>query len=246
MGLVGLTAYHNQTKERVLILHSYNTDFPWVPQVNGGIQQYLKSNPSNVVVRYQYMDLRNHPNCAFYRSAANDARLIIQDWQPQVIIIVDDLGQSLVGVDYLHFKSGVDTNALYDSFATVNSNAGCKDKPQDKDYFGLGNISLSYQPKIIFAGVNGDVKPYGYYEADNVTGIFEHKNPEAIRQAIVDLYNAIPGDKPTSIQVLSDNSGSANSEKDFFENLVGNGVEYAEKIQRLKIQIIKRKPPSFY
>jgi len=65
------------------------------------------------------------------------------------------------------------------------------------------------------------VEPYGYYQADNVKGIFEHKNPDAIRQTILDIYNAIPGtDKPTSVQILSDNSGTAISEKNFFENIL--------------------------
>ncbi|MEP6894984.1 MAG: ABC transporter substrate binding protein [Chloroflexota bacterium] len=223
VAMVGLVANHNQTKSRVLIIQSYNTDFPWVPQVNGGIQQYLKENPSGVVLRYQYMDLRNHPNCDFYRSAANDARLVIQDWQPQVIIIIDDLGQSLVGVNYLHFKPGVDANAMYDKFAAIDAKAGkcASDPTKDKKYFGLGSISMTKQPVIIFGGVNGNsVEPYGYNDADNVTGIFENKNPDAIRQTIVDIYNAIPlaENKPTSIQILSDNSGSAASEKDFFEN----------------------------
>ena len=218
VAFAGLVTSHNQTKSRILIIHSYNLDFPWVPQVNGGIQQYLANNPSDIVIRYQYMDLKNHPSCDFFRSAANDARLLIQDWQPQVIIIVDDLGQSLVGVNYLHFKPGADTSKLYDSFAKIDSNGGCAKNPEDKNYFGLGHISLGYQPTIIFAGVNGDVDRYGYNQADNVTGIFEHKNPAAIRQAVADLYRAMPvGHKPTSIQVLSDNSSSANSETDFFE-----------------------------
>jgi len=246
----GLVTRHNQTKSRILIIHSYNTDFPWVPQVNGGIQQYLANNPSDVVIRYQYMDLKNHPSCDFYRSAANDARLLIRDWQPQIIVIIDDLGQSLVGVNYLHFKPGTDTTGLYDKFAAIDAKpGGCANdtSKNNKDYFGLGNISLPYTPIIIFGGVNGDVDQYGYYQADNVTGIFEHKNPDAIRQTITDIYRASDV-KPTSIQVLSDKSGTANSEKDFFENklpavnlevpLTWKPVEYASTFDEWK-QFIK-------
>lgn len=227
-GLMGLTIYHNQTKERVLIIHSYNTDFPWVLQINGGIQQYLNDHPSNVVIRYQYMDLKNHKSCDFYRSAANDARLIIQNWQPQVIIIMDDLGQSLVGVNYLHFKSNIDTSEFYNDFAGMDAIAGGCDldaSKNNKRFFGLDHLaSKSYQPIIIFGGVNGDVERYHYDAADNVTGVFEHKNANAIRQTIADLYQAIPdGQKPTGIQVLSDRSGSASSERNFFVTQLPKG-----------------------
>jgi hypothetical protein len=169
--IASLATYHNQTKKRILVIHSYYTDFAWVTQVNGGIKQFIAANnrSADAVVRYHYMNLLNHPSCEYYRSAANDARLVNQNWKPQIIIIVDDLGQSLVGVNYLDFKSTADTEKLYDEFAAINAKAGCASDPEkDKDYFGLGNISLPSQPKIIFAGVNGNVEKYGYNEANNL------------------------------------------------------------------------------
>lgn len=228
-----LASYHNNTKKRILIVHSSYTDFPWAPQINGGIQQYVKECAANdtcpdAVIRYHYMDLRRHPTCEFYRSAANDARLVIQNWKPDVVIVVDDIGQSLVGVNYLQFKDGVDTEALYKQFANQAAQGGKCDKDPEKNdpsYFGLGQTSMANPPAVVFAGVNGDVDKYGYYQATNVTGIFEHKNPEAILQTIADLYRASSeNNKPTSIQVLSDNSAVAASEKDFFENKLPAGI----------------------
>lgn len=226
IALAGLTTRYNQTKKRILVIHSYNTDFPWVLQINGGIDQYLEENPADVVVRYHYMNLRNHPTCVFYRSAANDARLVIQNWQPDVIIVVDDIGQSLVSVNYLHYndellaKDNVTTSELYKQFANQAAKGGKCDEDSSKNnptYFGIGHIELTNQPVVIFAGVNGkDDKKYGYVYATNVTGIFENKNANAIIQTIADIYRAAPN-KPTSIQVLSDNSAVAASEKDFFE-----------------------------
>ena len=226
IALAGVTTYHNQTKKRILVIHSYNTDFPWVLQINGGIEQYLEENPAEVVVRYHYMDLRNHPTCEFYRSAANDARLVIQNWQPEVIIVVDDIGQSLVSVNYLQFNeekladANITTSKLYERFAKQAAEGGkCKDDDAKNNptYFGIGHIALANQPVVIFAGVNGkDEEKYGYVYATNVTGIFENKNANAIIQTIEDIYR-VASNKPTSIQVLSENSNAATSEEDFFK-----------------------------
>ncbi|MBU0481120.1 MAG: hypothetical protein KKG47_08460 [Proteobacteria bacterium] len=39
--------------------------------------------------------------------------------------------------------------------------------------------------QIVFAGVNGSIEPYGYYKANNVTGIVERKQVKAIREVIL-------------------------------------------------------------
>lgn len=57
---------------------------------------------------------------------------------------------------------------------------------------------------IVFAGVNGSVKPYGYDTANNVTGIFEHKQLQAVKESIMALESkkTIPNTTPTLIYVL--------------------------------------------
>ncbi len=225
--IFGIVAYHNQTKPRVLVIHSYNTDFTWVNDVNGGIKQYMAKaggDASRVIVRYHYMDLRNHKTCDFYRSALNDAKLVIQDFKPQVIIIVDDIGQDLVGSQYLDFKPGFNFEKLYDSIAKRTADRDCPKRfataAEAREFFNIGHISMNPNPTIIFAGVNGDVDNYGYYDANNVAGIFERKNFTAIYQTIEDIYRASPEDhKPVSIQILSDNSSTALAELPLFESL---------------------------
>ncbi len=41
--------------------------------------------------------------------------------------------------------------------------------------------------KIVFAGINGSIEPYGYDQADNVTGIVERKQVQAIKEVILML-----------------------------------------------------------
>lgn len=49
--------------------------------------------------------------------------------------------------------------------------------------------------KIVFAGVNGSISPYGYDKADNVTGILERKQFDAIKEMISIIH-----DKKDSLQ----------------------------------------------
>ena len=222
-----VTQIYSQSKKRVLVIHSYNTDFAWVNQVNRGIKDTMAKNAEEmryVTVRYHYMDLRNHKSCDFYRTAINDVRLVIQNWKPHAIIIVDDIGQALVGTSYLKFAGGTVPNDLYDQLAETIATRDCPGKLEPgkaREFLNLKQVSLDLQPYIIFAGVNGDVDQYSYYQAENVAGIFEWKNLGAIRQTIEDIYNASPDDlKPKFVRILSDNSSSAASEQWFFQKLM--------------------------
>ncbi len=78
-----------------------------------------------------------------------------------------------------------------------------------KDYVGDGM-------EIIFAGVNGSVKPYGYEGAPNVTGIYERKPVQALVELIY-LINRYQH-KPTSVVFVSDKSGSAQHDAERMES----------------------------
>ena len=226
--LIVVVEIYNQSKKRVLVIHSYNTDFAWVNQVNRGIKDkmmQISEQTRYVTIRYQYMDLRNHRSCDFYRTAINDANLVIKNWQPQVIIIVDDIGQTLVGSSYLKFAEGVDAGDLYARLAKSITDRDCPGRfdtgKESQEFFNLRPISLPMQPYIVFAGVNGDVDQYGYYQAENVAGVFEWKNMDSIRQTLEDVYQASPDNlKPKAVQILSDRSTTAESEKWFFSKLL--------------------------
>src|SRR4051812_7902232 len=91
---------------KVLVIHSYNTDLPWVGDVNAGIDRALAAHPASMQVRRHYMNLLSHPDCNHFRLAAEDARLAIDDWRPDAIVLVDDLAQALVGFPALHWRPG--------------------------------------------------------------------------------------------------------------------------------------------
>lgn len=207
---------HKQGRSQVLMVHSYNTDLEWVKQIDRGIARYWENNRSSVVVRRHYMDLKNHKDCNFYRKAANDVKLVIDEWQPNVVILADDLAQALVGSTYLNFNREINQSEFYDQIASNLASGLCPDK--DKDFFFLKHSEAAKKVTLVFAGVNGDVTDYGYRMADNVTGIFENKNYNAIWETIRDLNASLAEDQRfTSIQLLSDASATAKSEQSLYE-----------------------------
>lgn len=92
--------YEVSRKPRVLILHSYGTDYSWVTQVSEGIDRILADKPYSV--RWHYMDTKRHPDAAFMVRAGQAARDVIEQWQPTVIVTVADNAQALVGRGYVN------------------------------------------------------------------------------------------------------------------------------------------------
>ncbi|MBF0203396.1 MAG: hypothetical protein HQK67_03580, partial [Desulfamplus sp.] len=91
-------------KPRILVMHSYHTDYPWVIQMDEGIRRVFEGH-QDITVRHYYMDLKNQTSDDFKRTAASTAQLTIKNWKPDVLIIADDIGQKLVGTQYLNDPS---------------------------------------------------------------------------------------------------------------------------------------------
>ncbi|MBF0228014.1 MAG: hypothetical protein HQK63_00225 [Desulfamplus sp.] len=91
-------------KPRIMIMHSYHTDYPWVIQMDEGIRRIFE-NRQGITLRHHYMDLKNHTDDDFKRTAEATAHITIKNWKPDVLIIADDIGQQLVGMKYLNDPS---------------------------------------------------------------------------------------------------------------------------------------------
>lgn len=209
--LARLVLSHQQEQTRVLVVHSYNIDLAWVNDVDDGINRALADagRTTALNVRRHYMDLRNHPDCNFYKNAASDVRFTIDDWKPEVLILVDDLAQALVGFDQLDLKSGTDRAALAAELNRFLAGDICD--PPDLSFFGLDNPASDPAVKVVFAGVNGGVARYGYDQADNVSGIFEHKNYEALIQTLQALAAGYDG-PVNGVMMLNDTSETGYTE----------------------------------
>lgn len=62
--------------------------------------------------------------------------------------------------------------------------------------------------KIVFSGVNGGVEPYGFVGASNVTGIFERKDFQALKEALLALRWRRNATGPLRIMHIGDTSTS--------------------------------------
>jgi ABC-type uncharacterized transport system substrate-binding protein len=83
---------------RILIVHSYNDDFDWVQGVNKGIQANLIAGQE---YRIFYMDTKRHPSLEWKKKAARQAMALLEAYQPQVVITVDDNAQYFFARDYV-------------------------------------------------------------------------------------------------------------------------------------------------
>ncbi|TRZ57452.1 MAG: hypothetical protein D4S02_13695 [Rhodocyclaceae bacterium] len=171
LGSLAVFLWINQTRPRVLILHSYGTDYTWVRDVNIGLKRVLDGKPF-FAIRWHYMDLKRYPWPEYKKSAGLRARRAIEDFAPDVVIAIDDDAQKYAAMHY------------------------------------VGHPRI----KIVFAGINGSIEPYGYDKASNVAGILERKQLSAVRLAINDAGIKGPGGQPPRILLIGDTSESVKSD----------------------------------
>ena len=93
----------NLSKPRILVLHSYNLDFSWVRDINIGIQRVLKKKPYSI--RWHYMDTKRNPSAEYKEKAGKNAIKAINQWNPNIIIAVDDNAQKFVAMHFINNDS---------------------------------------------------------------------------------------------------------------------------------------------
>ncbi len=212
--MIVLVWKHNADKPRIFIVHSYNTDLSWVKSIDEGLDLQLRDSHPSAQVRRHYMDLKNHNGCNFRRRSAHDVLFAIKEWQPDYLLLVDDLAQQLVGAHYLDYSSN---RYPEESLAQELFRRDCPD--QDANFYQETYVTDPSQlPDIIFAGVNYSVAPYGYFDAVNVQGIYEHKNFKALADTLEDLQESCGGAEAIAIQPLNDFSQTARRESDNYKS----------------------------
>lgn len=81
-------------KPRILILHSYHSEYSWVSEVNEGIKRIFTDKP--YTIRWHYMDTKRHPDEHFIQRATYTAQQVIEQWRPNVVITIADNAQQVV------------------------------------------------------------------------------------------------------------------------------------------------------
>jgi hypothetical protein len=97
----GFTAWFKLTQPRVLVLHSYKPDYSWTRDVDIGLRRVLEPQ-LRYKVHWHYMDTKNHPEPEFKQRAAALARRAIDNFNPHLIIAVDDDAQEHVAMHFVN------------------------------------------------------------------------------------------------------------------------------------------------
>jgi len=103
--IIVIVVIFNFNKPRVMILHSYNTDYSWTNDVNVGLKRVM-DKWTNYSVIWHYMDTKNHTDQEWLQRAGIIARQTIDQWQPHVLIAIDNAAQDVVAQYYVD-KPGI-------------------------------------------------------------------------------------------------------------------------------------------
>jgi ABC-type uncharacterized transport system substrate-binding protein len=114
-------------KPRILILHSYATDYAWVRDVSVGVKRALEKKSYSL--RWHYMDTKRHPEKEYMERAGATARRIIREWEPHVVIAIDDDAQKFAAQ---YFNNDPFIKIVY---------AGVGSEPKDYGYDKARNVT---------------------------------------------------------------------------------------------------------
>ncbi len=92
----------NLEKPRVFIVHSYDLDYSWVRDINTGLERVLLKYP--YTIKYFYMNTKRNPDKEYIEKVGKIAREMINDWQPDILIAIDDNAQEFVAKHFLNHK----------------------------------------------------------------------------------------------------------------------------------------------
>lgn len=101
VSFVALLGFFNETKPRILVLHSSGERSPWAQEVDRGMRDALQANRRPVTVEWMYMDVAASHAGRETGSAQAEARRAIAREDPAVLIAVDDEANQLVARDYV-------------------------------------------------------------------------------------------------------------------------------------------------
>lgn len=123
-----LFGWYNMTKPRILVLHSYDPDYAWTRDVNIGLNREF-TDRYRYQLNWYYMDTKRHPSAAFRKTAGIAARNAIKQFDPDVLIAIDDDAQEFAA------KYFVNDSHMKIVFAGINK------KAEDYGYDKASNVT---------------------------------------------------------------------------------------------------------
>ena len=146
--------------KKVLVLHSYHQGYEWVSTISRGIKRVFEG-AKDIQVETYYMDTKRKTSLDWKMESGRRAREVISQWDPDVVITVDDNAQEYVGKFYAGLKRpkivfcGVNNKAEKYGYPASNI-TGILERPHIKDTLDLlGQVV----PELKRAAVISDNSP---------------------------------------------------------------------------------------
>ena len=98
--MFGAVSHDIRAKKRILIVHSYNTDYAWVKDINVGLDRGF-SGIEDALIKTHYMDTKRFSDSQSKEKASINAMAEIRRWRPDVLVTIDDDAQLLVGTQFI-------------------------------------------------------------------------------------------------------------------------------------------------
>lgn len=83
---------------------------------------------------------------------------------------------------------------------------------------------------IVFAGINGGIEPYGYDQANNVTGILERKPARALNEVIESLARQLKIAHTPRARYIADDGYSSHRDSEYLEQFDWRGMEFQKPV----------------
>jgi ABC-type uncharacterized transport system substrate-binding protein len=158
--LIGLSFRHSDAAQyKVLVVMSYEEDFPWCKEIKEGIDSIL-GYTSNI--KYFYMDTKK--NFVGGDQKAKEAYALYKEFQPDGVITADDNAQSMFVIPYLRDKMKTPVmfcgvNAVPEKYGYPASNvSGILERP----HFGE---SIAFAQQLV-----PSIRTFGFIIKEDPTG----------------------------------------------------------------------------
>ncbi|CDZ76075.1 ABC-type uncharacterized transport system, periplasmic component [Legionella massiliensis] len=120
--------YQRLHKPRILILHSYNVNMPWVQSLNQGVRTIF-GDKAYISLRYFYMDTKRGYSQSYIEHVAKALHATIKNWKPDIVVAFDDDAHNLA---LLEFANSQDSKVIL---------AGITDSRRWLEYENTPNIT---------------------------------------------------------------------------------------------------------
>ena len=147
-GLILALIYVNMTRPRVLVLHSYSEDFPWVADFDTSFRNSFK-HPSNPLVYYSYMNTLKHQDTRDKARSGKESMKMIDSIRPDIIISVFIDANEFVAQNYINHPKiqiiyNMKGNPAKYQYDTAKNTQGIKAEPALNE---LNTLLLLANPK---------------------------------------------------------------------------------------------------